>query len=380
MGVSASGDLASRRYDVCIFGNPENVLLAWLLKKKGVVETLVYDDWDYYAGFEEQRLTKLVMTWREKLCISCSDIVISVGSLLSDLRKKQGARRAFVIPNGVDYQLFARAQQKKPHPPTLIYTGTIDEWSGLDVSIEGFAYVRNKIPNSRYLVIGHGEREYLLSLRSLVSKLNLNGSVLFLGYKQCEELPQFLAEADVGVALFQRNDRMKYAFHLKVVEYMAAGLAVIGSKIGETEKMIVESSAGEALEYSCEQFASAVIKLLTDHATFKTTARLARNTPGCMSGIHCLVVYTISLALNHPRRLFFRLIAITHRLCSDMFVAVRVPQLSGAPLDQKRCSFFYSKARKEIEDDACQPRMFELGPPHRPTAHCVCRNDQLTGS
>ena len=131
------GELARRHYDVGIFGNPDNALLAWRLKKRGIVDRLVYDDWDYFAGFDRPLSWRLPMAWRERFSVSIADTVISVGSLLAELRQRQGARRTHVVPNGVNYRVFAQAQEKRPHPPTLVYTGSIEEWSGLDVSLEG---------------------------------------------------------------------------------------------------------------------------------------------------------------------------------------------------------------------------------------------------
>jgi glycosyltransferase involved in cell wall biosynthesis len=260
------GRLEGRRYDLGVFGDPENVLLAWILKRRGVVDTLVYDDWDYYAGFDAPLLWRLPMMWREQLCISIADTVISVGNLLSERRIKQGARQSCVVPNGVNYQLFARGQQKRPHPPTLIYMGTLDDWSGLDVAIEGFVQVQAKLPMSRFLILGPDDTPYARSLKGRIAELGLTDHVLLLGYKPYHELPDFLAEADVGVALFVPDDRMKYAFHLKIVEYMAAGLAVIGTKIGETEWMLRRSDAGKVLDYSSEAFADTAIEILSDPA------------------------------------------------------------------------------------------------------------------
>jgi glycosyltransferase involved in cell wall biosynthesis len=257
-------ELVRRHYDVGIFGNPDNALLAWRLKKRGIVDTLVYDDWDYFAGFDRPLYWRLPMTWRERFSVSIADKVISVGSLLAELRQEQGAKETFVVPNGVNYQAFARAQEKKPHPPTLVYTGSIEEWAGLDITLEGFARVRAQIPTARYLVIGPNQNDYGRSLREQADHLQLGESVCFLGYRPYEELPEFLAAADIGVALFWPTDQMKYAFHLKVVEYMAAGLAVVGTRVGETARIITQAGAGRAVEFSAEAFAAAVLEMLGD--------------------------------------------------------------------------------------------------------------------
>jgi glycosyltransferase involved in cell wall biosynthesis len=271
------GPLAGQRYDVCIFGNPNNVLLPLLLKMRGLVGTLIYDDWDYYAGFsDESWLWKLLMKWRAQLCVSKADIVISVGSLLAELRQAQGAAQTAVIPNGVDYRLFTRAHQKPPHPPTLVYIGKLADEYGIDVSLRGFAQVCQQIPDARYLIIGYNEGDYADYLRGIVQNLGLENRVDFVGAKRYEELPDLLAESDIGVALFRPNDLMKYAFPLKVVEYMAAGLPVIGTRIGETEKLIVEAQSGQAVAYSADAFASAAIDLLTDSRALAEHSARAR--------------------------------------------------------------------------------------------------------
>lgn len=267
-------ELLRRHYDVGIFGNPDNAFLAWRLKQRGVVDRLVYDDWDYFAGFDRPLYWRLPMAWRERFSVSIADTVISVGSLLAELRQEQGARETFVVPNGVNYEVFARAQVKKPHPPTLVYTGSIEEWAGLDVTLEGFAQVRDQVPAARYLIIGPNENDYGSALRAQADRLGLGESVLFLGYRPYQELPEFLAESDIGVALFWPTDQMKYAFHLKVVEYMAAGLAVVGTQVGETERIISQAGAGRALEFSAEAFAASVLEMLRDE---QALARYAAN-------------------------------------------------------------------------------------------------------
>lgn len=256
------GPLTGKRYDLCIFGNPSNVLLPLLLKRRGLIGTLIYDDWDFYPGFNRSWIWTRLTRFRERLCIGSAKLVISVGGLLSDLRKEQGAARTLVIPNGVDYRIFASAQNKRPHPPTLVYMGKLGADWGIDVSIEGFAQMCKQMPDARYLIIGYNQGTYVLQLQRQVERLGLNGKVLFLGGKPYEELPHYLADADVGVALHNPNDLMRYAFPLKVVEYMAAGLAVVGTGIGETEKLILEGQAGRCVSFSPEAFADAVLEIL----------------------------------------------------------------------------------------------------------------------
>jgi glycosyltransferase involved in cell wall biosynthesis len=139
-----------------------------------------------------------------------------------------------------------------------------EDW-GIDVSIEGFAKVHDRMPEARYIIIGNNEGLYAQYLYSLVSKLGLSNSVFFLGSKRYEELPYYLTEADIGVALNRPNELRRYAVPLKVVEYMAAGLAIVGTGTGETEKLILDGQCGRCVPFSSDAFASAALDILRDN-------------------------------------------------------------------------------------------------------------------
>jgi len=87
-----------------------------------------------------------------------------------------------------------------------------------------------------------------------------------------EELPKFLRQADVGLATFRPNLMKDFAFPLKVVEYMASGLPVVGIRNTETARIIEDHDAGLVVEFTPLMVAGAVRSLLTDRPLY---ARLA---------------------------------------------------------------------------------------------------------
>jgi glycosyltransferase involved in cell wall biosynthesis len=206
------------------------------------------------------------MRAREQICARHADGVASVSHNLLELRKRQGARQIVVVPNGVDYNLFEKAQQKRDHPPTLLYMGTLADGWGADLPIMALPIIMKRIPKIRYMIMGTGPDKP--QLRAMVSDLGLDECVHFLGIQEYEHLPYFLAEADLGVAISRDNEFRRYACPLKVVEYMAAGLPVIGSKFGETQFIIEGANAGKTVEFSVQAFASAVIDLLTHQSEY----------------------------------------------------------------------------------------------------------------
>lgn len=256
-------------YDVCVLAHPRLALVGLQLRKQGIAETLVYDDWDYFPGIYPNDISwRQIMDYREQICVRAADAVVSVSSLLQDLRRKQGAKRTALVPNGVDYSLFQTAQQKKPHPPTLLYMGSLADSWGADLPIQALPIIRKQLPDVRYVLIGSGPSED--RLREMTEALCLQDNVLFCGYHEYKYLPRFLAEADIGVATSRDDKFRKYACPMKIIEYMAGGLPVIGTRFeGETQIIIEKAMAGETVEFSPNAFANAVLDILSNRSKYE---------------------------------------------------------------------------------------------------------------
>jgi glycosyltransferase involved in cell wall biosynthesis len=63
---------------------------------------------------------------------------------------------------------------------------------------------------------------------------------------------------------------------MKITEYMAAGLPVIASGGGETEKMMVESQGGIHIPFRVEAFVQAVLELLQNRDRYQTMQTAAQ--------------------------------------------------------------------------------------------------------
>ena len=153
--------------------------------------------------------------------------------------------RVHVIPNGVDPGRFA--VDREPSRPsragnfTVGFVGTLKPWHGLPVLIEAFARLHRRAPNTRLLIVRDGpERASLtadLSARGLVDAVHLTGAVA------ASEIPRLLASLDVAVAPYPNQPRF-YFSPLKVYEYMAAGLPVVASRIGQLTELVQDGVNG----------------------------------------------------------------------------------------------------------------------------------------
>ncbi|MFH1563479.1 MAG: glycosyltransferase family 4 protein [Nitrospirota bacterium] len=256
------------KFDVCIYQNPWEGVIAFLLKKLGKVKFIVYDNIDYLPVLTKFR--KAYTSLIDKYLLTKADLIICVSKKLAQLRRIQTSKEVFIVPNGVSHSLFKPAQKKIEHPPTLIYTGNVTYWSGLDLVIFGLQDIKRKIPDIRLLIVGESAPfSYGEGLKKMTVDLALEKNVVFVGIKKYAELPEYLREADIGLAFFQPVALRQYAFPLKVVEYISAGLVVIGTKGSETEDIIIEYKCGKAIEFTKEAFIEAVCSLFTDKAQYE---------------------------------------------------------------------------------------------------------------
>lgn len=254
-----------KSYDVAIVDGPESASIAKFLKKSGRTKHLIYYDIDFYPGVHPK--WAWILSKREKLLCKLSDAAASVSRPLAALREQQGAKLAFVIPNGVEFNRFYTPRSDRiGQPPILIYSGSLDERWGVDLSIRAMPELRRRFPNIQLYIAGRGPAEQYL--RELVTSLDLEKCVHFKGFVPYTDLPKLLSQADIGVATSRQVNFRKYASPLKLVEYMSAGLPVICSGGGEAQQMIEESGGGINIQFEPEAFTEAVTSFLIDPERF----------------------------------------------------------------------------------------------------------------
>lgn len=264
-----------RRFDVFIGQGPIEVFVGYILQRLGKVRLLVYDDMDYVPGYSPHKIRRFFLACLERFLIKRSDLVISIGTFLAEIRKKETGREVMIIPNGVDYELFQRAQEKIPHPPTLIYMGFVEEWSGLDIVLEALSKLVADFPGLRLFILGHTTPHYLRKLERLAEEYALKESFLYKGNKTHAELINYLKEADIGLAMFKPIDLRKYAFSLKVIEYMAGGLPVVATSGTQSASVVEQYGCGMAVPYEATALYRALFSMLSDQKLYQNLSEHA---------------------------------------------------------------------------------------------------------
>lgn len=209
-----------------------------------------------------------------------SDVIIVPSNVTKKFLLEKGVleRKITVIPNGVDTVIFQPAP-KPPHPPVrFIYLGTLTPWQGLEHLLEAFKRA-SRTCDIRLTIVGKSRKDWLKSLTKTVRKLKIAELVIFGEAVNHEEVPSILNRHHVGVAPFTATERnTKQGFcPIKVLEYMACGLAVIASDLPSVRELVENEK--EAVLYkpnNTNRLADAIIRVAEDE---KLRRRLAE---GCV--------------------------------------------------------------------------------------------------
>lgn len=166
-----------------------------------------------------------------------------VAKYLNGYRVVEG--KVHVIPNGVNPDRFSgivkSSRSASSEQFTVGFVGTLKPWHDLITLLDAFSQLHLKDPNTKLLIVGDGpERE---RLENHVVSSDIVDSVVFTGAVAPSEIPVLLSSMDVAVAPYANLENF-YFSPLKVFEYMAAGLPVVASKIGQLMELIQDGKNG----------------------------------------------------------------------------------------------------------------------------------------
>jgi len=263
-------------FDACL-ATPNFAGLCALLLKMPL--PIVYEDVDRCEYLHKDFLARKISRFVERYCIRNSDQVVSAGYALAESAETLRGMSVHCVPNGIDIRLFENSLSEKSTlskgNASLVYVGYIAEWSGLDVVIMALRLVSSEFPNTKLIIAGKGE--FASELKNLAREIHIDDKVTFLGRVKHKRIPHLLFNSGIGLAVYPDNELMRYAFTYKLLEYIAAGLPVIATDVGDTGKIVKKGQCGLIVEYSPVAIAEAIRKLLNNRDLMTRLTRNGRN-------------------------------------------------------------------------------------------------------
>ncbi len=185
---------------------------------------VVYDCMDELSAFAGAPPELLA---RERRLLERADVVFTGGQSLYEAKKGRHPR-VHAFPSSIEYEHFASARDGLADPddqrdlprPRIGFYGVIDERFDIDL-LDGIASRR---PDWAFVIIGP-------TVKIDPARLPRHANIHYLGMKTYAQLPGYLANWDVAMLPFARNDSTRYISPTKTPEYLAAGRPVVSTAI-----------------------------------------------------------------------------------------------------------------------------------------------------
>ena len=185
-----------------------------------------------------------------------------------------------LFPTGVDTSIFTASSletrcERKPF--TFLWTGLI--WGraiaeNLYFVIDAMRQVAKRHKDIRLLLVGGGD--YADRVRDYARTRLPPSAFEFMHWLSPDKMPEILRTVHAGLLPFSSDTLWtRSKSPTKLFEYLAAGLPVISSPVGEA-KYVIQSYENGILAPDVKTFAAAMNRLITDESLYLTISRNAR--------------------------------------------------------------------------------------------------------
>jgi glycosyltransferase involved in cell wall biosynthesis len=213
------------------------------------------------------------LAWRRRLCRR-ANVVLAISAAMRRLlieTDRVPEATVFDFPMGVGSQPnptpaeieAARAQLALPWKRTIVYSGVIDPLRRPAFMLDVLDLVRKEVPDSGLLVITYQEDERRRSFEAEAEARRLPVKVV--GPIHHSSMSAYLKCTDV--MLCSVPPRLEFAIMspTKSLEALGAGVPVVGSaEVEEHQRMLTQVGGGIAAPFRVNEFARALVSLLTD--------------------------------------------------------------------------------------------------------------------
>jgi len=216
-------------------------------------------DWDDHeaAIYEEASLSR-DKHWRridrfERALPRVADTVSVASVALREQARALGVRdeHLFDAPVGADPGRFVgggdgertKAELGLREGPVAMYLGQLAGAHAAPLFLDAAALVAARVPDAGFLVVGGGRT--LAEVKAHAQRVGLGDRVVFTGAVSHARVPDLLDVADVAVATLPDTAQAGTKSPLKVVEYMAAGKAIVATAVGEAVRFLDDGRVGQ---------------------------------------------------------------------------------------------------------------------------------------
>ena len=202
-----------------------------------------------------ERIARSVFESAQSILAVSSGVAAYVGARVTRPEKVR------VVSNGVDASRFQGRESRSvsSDETTIGFVGTLKPWHGLSTLIQAASLARAGGLRFRLLIVGDGPERGRIEAE--LESCGLRDCTDITGAVEPAMIPGLLAQMDIAAAPYP--DLPEFYFSpLKIMEYMAAGRAIVASRIGDIDGLIVDRVSGLLCPPGDEQSLCEAITLL----------------------------------------------------------------------------------------------------------------------
>lgn len=271
-----------QKHDLFIGLEAINALAGILLRKLGIVKTVVYYVSDYSPTRYRISWVNKFYLFLDRFAAIHANFIWDVSLAMMPARIKVGldpkkAAPVIHVPNALYPEQINYLPYSKIIPNSLVYVGTLGKINGPDIAIEALKMVLKSIPTAKLHIYGSGEPD-MTRLKKLTEKLKLTDRVVFEGFisNQVKLSNETKKHAIALAPYLETPDSPRWwADATKIRLYLAAGLPIITTKVPPLGREVEEAGAGIITKDNPKDIANAILKLLKNKKLFSEMKRNA---------------------------------------------------------------------------------------------------------
>ena len=231
-------------------------------------------------AFTRSRVIRRAFAWMERFVVRRSRVVIVICPQLAETVKAIDAAVPTVLIENAPGAGEARCDatgdsirarlQLDRATPLVLYTGTFEAYQGLGLFFDAARIVARSRPDVRFVLAG-GRPEQVEQARALVGSQGLSGAVLFAGQRPADEIPAFLAAADVLVSPRSQGTNTP----LKIYQYLRSGRPIVATRL-LTHTQVLDDGVAFLTEATPEGFAAGILRAVGDPARAREVGAQAK--------------------------------------------------------------------------------------------------------
>ncbi|MCO1339746.1 hypothetical protein BJH93_12720 [Kocuria polaris] len=212
-----------------------------------------------------------------------------------------GSGNVGVVANGVDTSRIRPASGPDDGAPVeTVFVGTLKPWHGVETLIDAVAASAG---DWRVKIVGDGPLAGALRNRAAAHGTAVAGRIRFTGMVPPAAIGAELAGAGIAVAPYPAaRDGESYFSPLKIYEYMSAGLAVVGSRVGQVPSIVDDGVTGRLVEPSDAAALAAAIDALAAEPAARTALGRAGRARAVARHDWSRVLEALLAGVDFPRR------------------------------------------------------------------------------